>query len=55
MNVMCNDIVSRRYTQECYCSMENVKINIGSSSNAELVENQKLNVCNQLLSECMGR
>ena len=33
----------------------NVKINVDISSNADLVENQELNVCNQLLSECKGR
>ena len=55
MNVMYNGIVSRRHTDECYRSIENVKINVGSSLNSELIENQELNVYSKLLNECEGR
>ena len=55
MNCMCNDIVLRRHTHECYRSIENVKINVGSSLNSELIENQELNVYSKLLNECEGR
>ena len=55
MNVMYNRIVSRRHTHECYRLIENVNINVGISSNAELVGNQELNVYSQFLDESVGR